>query len=179
MKNIVMRRRTEAAGGVQHRAHSRAHTGMRGVHELRTEAIVPRPLPEVFAFFAAAENLERITPPELRFRIITALPIRMGAGTLIDYRLNLFGVPFTWCTRITQWRPPFLFTDEQLKGPYHTWIHTHSFEEVDGGTLVRDVVRYRLPLFPFGEAALPLVRLQLGRIFGHRRRRLLELLGSP
>ena len=79
------------------------------MHVVRYEQFLPRPRDEVFAFFAAAENLERITPPELRFRIVTPLPVGMSAGTLIDYRLGLFGVPFGWRTRITEWRPAHMF----------------------------------------------------------------------
>ena len=150
----------------------------RGVHIVRYEQFLPRPRDEVFAFFAAAENLERITPPELRFRIVTPLPVGMSAGTLIDYRLGLFGVPFGWRTRITEWRPPHMFVDEQLEGPYREWVHTHTFVDVPGGTRVGDEVRYRLPLFPAGEVAWPVVRLQIERIFRYRKRRLTELLGA-
>lgn len=150
----------------------------RGEHVLTAETWIPRPRMEVFDFFAAAENLERITPPELNFRIRTPLPIRMERGVLIEYRLRLFGVPFRWRTRISHWDPGVGFVDEQLQGPYAVWVHTHRFRDADGGTLVSDEVRYRLPLFPLGEAAYPLVRLQLGRIFGFRARRLRELLGS-
>ena len=147
-------------------------------HKLTTEAFIPRPRSEVFAFFAAAENLERITPAELNFRIVSPLPIPMAAGTLIDYRLSLFGLPFRWQTLISRWEPDGCFVDEQLRGPYAKWVHTHTFREVDGGTLVTDMVCYRLPLFPLGELALPLVRLQLQRIFNHRTRRISELLGG-
>jgi ligand-binding SRPBCC domain-containing protein len=142
---------------------------------LKSEVLLPRPRDEVFAFFSAAENLQRITPPELRFRILTPLPIEMAVGTLIEYRLGLFGVSFPWRTRISAWDPPHSFTDEQLAGPYRQWIHTHSFHDAPSGTLVRDEVRYRLPLFPLGELTYPVVRLQLARIFGYRRRRLAEL----
>ena len=139
--------------------------------------LVPRPRAEVFDFFAAAENLERITPRELGFEIATPPPIEMAVGTLIEYRLRLFGVPFRWLTRISRWEPGVAFVDEQVKGPYALWVHTHTFRDAEGGTLVSDEVRYRLPLFPLGEAALPLVRLQLRRIFAYRSRRLGELLG--
>lgn len=155
-----------------------ASGGPRGVHVLGAETRIPLPREEVFGFFADAENLERITPPEMNFRIVTPTPVPMGTGALIDYRLRLFGVPFAWRTRIARWEPPSLFVDEQVEGPYAMWIHTHSFEEVEDGTRVRDEVRYRIPLYPLGELAYPLVRLQLARIFGFRRRRLGELLGG-
>lgn len=149
----------------------------RGEHVLSREIVIPRPRAEVFAFFAAAENLERITPPELRFHIVTPTPIRMAAGTVIDYRLRLFGVPFRWRTLITRWEPGVAFTDEQVRGPYAQWIHTHAFREAPGGgTLVTDEVRWRLPFFPLGEAAYPLVRHRLDRIFDYRAERLGEML---
>jgi ligand-binding SRPBCC domain-containing protein len=146
-------------------------------HVFRNETFIPRARAETFAFFAAAENLERITPPELRFEISSAVPIAMAAGTRIEYRLRLFGVPFAWSTLISTWEPGVVFVDEQLRGPYAQWIHTHRFYDAAGGTRVTDEVRYRLPLFPLGEVALPLVRRQIGRIFSYRAIRLKELLG--
>ncbi len=137
-------------------------------HELRTDFTLAVDRDRVFAFFAAAENLERITPPELRFRITTPLPIAMREGALIEYRLRLGGVPFGWTTRIAAWVPPERFVDTQLRGPYALWEHTHTFTAVPGGTRIQDVVRYRLPFGVLGRVVHPLVRAQLRRIFAYR-----------
>ena len=148
----------------------------RGVSRLETSSWFALPADNVFPFFAAAENLERITPPELAFRIVTPTPITVAEGTLIDYRLRLFGVPFGWQTRISVWEPPQRFVDEQLRGPYRSWTHLHTFESLDGGTRMTDRVTYSLPLRPFSAPVLPLVRRQLDRIFRYRARVIHEIL---
>ena len=114
-------------------------------YRLTTEAVLPATRHEVFDFFSDAFQLERITPPLLRFRVLTPAPIQIKAGTLIDYKLRVHGVPIKWKTEISTWDPPYSFTDRQLKGPYRLWEHLHTFEEVEDGTLMRDQVHYRVP----------------------------------
>lgn len=148
------------------------------LHVLEAVTTVPLPIETVFPFFAAAENLERITPPSLRFSILTPLPIEMRQGALIDYRLRLMGIPFGWKTEITRWDPPHEFVDEQLSGPYKVWRHRHRFRAIDGATEIEDRVEYALPFGPLGLVALPLVKLQLRGIFAHRQRVVRDLLLS-
>jgi len=125
---------------------------------------------EVFPFFADAHNLESITPPLLRFRVLTPDPIEMRVGTHIQYRLRLRGVPVNWHTTIQAWEPPHRFVDVQVRGPYALWHHTHTLEpDGSGHTIVRDHVRYAIGFGPLGEAAhRVLVRRDLDRIFAFR-----------
>jgi hypothetical protein len=143
---------------------------------LERRQVVPRTVEETFAFFASPANLEAITPPWLRFRIVSA-PVELEAGSRLRYRLRLFGVPVRWLTEITAWHPPRAFTDLQLAGPYPLWEHSHRFTAVEGGTEVYDVVRYRVPGGPLAPLVdRVLVSRWLGDIFDHRRDRLTELL---
>lgn len=134
---------------------------------------------EVFAFFADAANLDFLTPPELRFRIRSPQPITMGTGALIDYTIRLWGLPIRWRTRIAAWEPETGFVDVQLRGPYRSWVHTHRFIAVDGGTVIEDAVAYTLPLGRLSRLVAPLVRRQLERIFAYRRARIREAFAHP
>ena len=145
------------------------------VWELRTRIRLPRPRSEVFGFFADAGNLQAITPPWLHFRILSPQPIAMRAGARIDYKIRLHGIPVGWKTEITAWERPLRFVDEQLRGPYRLWVHEHTFQEIAGGTLAEDLVRYAVP----GGALvnLLLVERDLRTIFRYRQRKLQDTFG--
>lgn len=148
------------------------------IHELRREQVVDGTPGELFAFFADAFNLEALTPPLLRFRVVTPAPIEMGAGTFIQYRLRLHGVPVGWKTLIQAWEPPHRFVDVQVSGPYALWHHTHELEPAgDGRTRMRDTVRYAIGFGPLGELANRLlVRRDVEAIFDFRAREIPGLL---
>ena len=147
-------------------------------HTLRQEQWIARPLEEVFAFFAEARNLEKITPPWLGFQVLTPGPIRLAAGAQIRYRIGLHGMPVGWTTEIRLWEPPHRFVDVQLRGPYALWHHTHRFEAAEGGTRMIDTVRYRVGWGVLGRAINALVvRRDLERIFAYRRSQIAERFG--
>jgi uncharacterized protein (TIGR01777 family) len=145
-------------------------------HELLFEQWVPRPMDEVFAFFGDAQNLELLTPPHLRFKVLSSSTDSLQAGTLIDYKLQLHGIPFRWQSLIGEWNPSTHFSDTQMRGPYKKWHHTHTFIEQDGGTLMRDHALYRLPFGVLGDTvAYFFVKRDLEKIFSYRIDKVREL----
>ena len=142
-------------------------------YELRCSVVLPQTRERVFDFFSDAFRLEQVTPPWLNFKILTQAPIELRDGSLIDYQIRLHGIPLRWRTEISSWDPPYSFTDRQLRGPYKLWEHLHTFEEVDGGTVTTDCVRYKAIGGRFANWLM--VERDLRKIFEYRRQRMLEL----
>jgi len=141
--------------------------------------LVPLSVEDSFAFFADAYNLEALTPPWLRFRILTPRPIPMQEGATIEYVLTTHRLPVRWLTEIVEWEPGRRFVDRQVEGPFRFWQHTHAFEERQDGTMIRDTVLYRMPYGPLGAIAHRiLVERDLERVFDYRRDAVDRLLGG-
>ena len=147
------------------------------VEVFSAEQRIARPLSETFEFFSRAANLERITPPWLRFSILGSEPATVAAGTVIPYRLSLHGLPLIWVSQIEEFERDRLFVDRQLIGPYRLWHHRHEFRADGDHTLIRDEVRYQLPFGSLGAIAHRLfVRRDVERIFAYRRATIERLL---
>lgn len=144
----------------------------------RAEQFIGRPVDEVFAFFARAENLQRLTPEWLHFKILNIDPNPVRQGTLIRYRLRWRVFPIYWTTRITVWEPPHRFVDEQLKGPYRLWRHEHRFVPEGSGTRIHDEVQYLLPFGTLGRIVHRVqVRNDVESIFAYRRSAVTSVFG--
>lgn len=149
-------------------------------HELIFEQWVPRTVDEVFPFFSDARNLEKITPDFLKFNVLKVTPETLGEGTTIDYKLVLRGLPLRWRSVIEEWVPGKKFVDRQVKGPYALWHHTHEFEPARGGTLLRDRVRFAVPIGALGDVvAGGFVMSDVQKIFAYRHEKIEEMFGTP
>lgn len=141
------------------------------------EQFIPLPLENVFSFFSQAKNLEKISPPFLQFKVKSMSTQQIQKGTLIDYQLKVRGIPARWQSLITEWNPPHHFTDVQTQGPYGDWIHRHSFAAVPGGVLIKDEVKYNMPLGILGKwFGYHYVLREIRTIFDFRRKRIGDLL---
>jgi ligand-binding SRPBCC domain-containing protein len=141
------------------------------IHKLQRSQFVPRPRDEVFEFFSNPKNLEKLTPKELSFQILTPGFIPMHVGTVIDYSISLFGLPMRWTSLITRFKESHYFVDLQMRGPYAYWHHLHRFEVVPEGTLIEDEVHYQMPHGFLGEFIHQCyVKKQLEALFDHRER---------
>lgn len=138
----------------------------KGGSHYETRMRIEAPVEKVFKFFSDPMNLERITPPWLKFQILTQSPLNLEVGTKIDYKLKLRCFPIRWQSEIIEWDPPRRFVDLQTRGPYRSWIHTHRFVAAGSGTIIIDIVDYKV----LGGSLIDrlLVRRDLERIFSFR-----------
>jgi ligand-binding SRPBCC domain-containing protein len=153
------------------------------IHHFERQQMIAKPRSLVFQFFKNAGNLPRITPEFVQFTFLTPMPTEMRVGALIDYRLRMFHVPFTWRSRIDEYEPEVRFMDNQLEGPYEVWRHTHLFADVPAAsgeapsaTVMTDRIEYAVGMGPLGEVANGLfVRATIERVFDYRRRAIAAL----
>ena len=141
------------------------------IYTLESNQFINKPIEEVFQFFSKPENLSVITPAKLGFKILSPNPIKMEVGRLIDYNIYLMGIPIHWRTLITDYEPPNMFVDQQIKGPYAMWHHTHTFHKVKGGVEIKDRVVYSIPFGFLGRLLNYLwIKRDLNNIFLHRKK---------
>tara|TARA_B000000441_G_C21709195_1_gene331311 strand:- start:362 stop:832 length:471 start_codon:yes stop_codon:yes gene_type:complete len=139
------------------------------VYKLKFKQVINSSLDDVFSFFSNPENLSKITPEKLGFNILTPTPIKMKEGQLIDYSIKLLGKKIRWRTMITEYIPKVKFVDQQLKGPYSMWHHTHEFRDLDGKVEMTDEIYYVMPFGLLGRLVNFLfVSRDLNNIFKHR-----------
>ena len=146
-------------------------------YTLKKEQKISKNILDVFDFFSKPENLSIITPRKMGFKILTPNPIEMKDGAIIDYSIKILGIPVRWTTIIVKYSPPHLFVDQQLKGPYSFWHHTHTFKKInENETLIQDVVLYAIPFNFIGSIVHSLyIKRDLKNIFLYRAKKNKEI----
>ena len=148
------------------------------MYELYRELIVKTSREKAWNFIQNPKNLNKITPNDLSFEIISDIPDQMFEGMIVEYRVS---IPIIgkkeWVSELKHIVPGFSFVDEQKIGPYSLWYHYHGIEEVENGVKLIDKVSYQTPFGIFGKIAhLIFIRNTLERIFNHRNIAFRELL---
>ena len=139
---------------------------------------LPITLEEAWEFFSRPDNLAKVTPPDMKFRITNGVSGSViHEGMIITYAIAVIPVP--WTTEISRVVKNEMFEDRQIAGPFDLWQHRHLFRAIEGGVEMTDVIDYQLPLGPLGEFANALVvdRL-LDQLFRYRRRMIGDLFSS-
>ena len=91
------------------------------MHQLQRQQFIPAAIETVWDYFSTPRNLNELTPPELKFRILSEVPDTMYAGQLIEYRVSpLPGIWFPWLTEIRHVEPGLYFVDEQRRAAHLT-----------------------------------------------------------
>ncbi len=142
-------------------------------YRLKKSIWLAQPRAIIFDFFSNPRNLDRLTPAWLNFAILTPATSAIQQGSLLNYRLRIRGIPMRWQSEISIWDPPHRFVDRQTRGPYSLWVHEHTFEELDNGTVVGDNVEYAVPGGSLVQKFL--VAPDLERIFNYRHKILNDL----
>jgi ligand-binding SRPBCC domain-containing protein len=144
---------------------------------IQTEQLINADIDKVWDFFSNPENLNELTPPDLKFRIVSNIDRKMYQGQMIEYRVGILpGIWTKWLTEITHVRNKELFVDEQRIGPYKIWHHQHIFKEKENGVLMKDIVTYVVGYGFIGRIAnLLFIKRKLKTIFDYRYKKVDEI----
>ena len=129
-------------------------------------------------FIATPRNLNLITPPDLKFKILSEVPDVMYNGLQIRYEITipLFGRR-QWLTEISEVVPGESFVDMQIEGPYRHWRHFHHLLPTgNNASCMIDKIDYELPFGVIGDVTHSLfVKKQLNDIFNYREKALCDI----
>lgn len=150
-----------------------------GVYTLKACQKIPWDLEKAWDFLSDPANLNRITPPKMRFEITSPkLSGTVYPGMIITYRVSPFpGIRTNWVTEITHVKAGEYFVDEQRFGPYRMWHHEHLLRPASEGVEMEDIVTYKVPGGWIGRLFHQLfIRKQLMGIFSYREKALEKIL---
>ena len=152
-----------------------------GLYTLYAKQIVDKEIDFLWDFFSKPSNLNKLTPEDVEFKIISGKSDDFYAGKIISYKIKPFKlVTLNWITEISQVKEGSYFIDNQISGPYKMWHHEHHFKSNnDGTTEIIDKVKYKLPFYILGRISHKIfIKRKLINIFNFRQKKINELFNN-
>lgn len=142
------------------------------MHEYRTACSLDATPEEAFSWHMRPGALERLTPDWADATVVERTG-RIQDGGQVVLRLRRGPASFRWVLKHTAFEDGVLFRDEQVEGPFGSWVHTHRFSAQGSGCLIEDEVIWEAPLGVAGSLfPASLIENELDRLFRFRHARL-------
>lgn len=136
---------------------------------------LPCSLEEAFAFHTDIQNLPKLSPPDTHVQIQNEVT-SFEKGTRIVLKAQKGYRAMTWEVEVSEFNPPYSFTDVAIKSPFKSWSHTHSFFQKEGTTYMQDSIECTLPFGFIGKLFESYVKKELETMFAYRHKAIVELL---
>ena len=152
-----------------------------GLYTLYAKQIVDKEIDFLWDFFSKPSNLNKLTPEDVEFNIISGKSDDFYEGKIISYKIKPFKlVTLNWITEISKVKEGSYFIDNQIFGPYKMWHHEHHFKSNnDGTTEIIDKVKYKIPFYILGRISHKIfIKRKLIKIFNFRQKKINELLNN-
>jgi ligand-binding SRPBCC domain-containing protein len=150
------------------------------IYTIHTKHRFPISINTAWDFLSNPSNLKTITPPNMRFTIISGADRLIYPGQIIQYLVTpIPGIRTKWVTEITHVKNKKYFVDEQRFGPYSFWHHKHFIHPLTYGIELEDIVDYKIPFGFFGQLLhILFIKRRLNKIFRFRKEKLDQLFGQ-
>jgi ligand-binding SRPBCC domain-containing protein len=121
-------------------------------------------------------NIKQITPPDTNVEILD-ISLPLHKGSVVKIKATKFFIPQIWEVEIAEAIPDVVVEDRALKSPFALWVHKHKFEAIDASTSrLCDEIELKLPFGILGKLAMPLVLLDIKKMFAYRHKKTKEIL---
>ena len=150
------------------------------MYQLKDSVVLNISLDEAWDFFSRPVNLSRLTPDEMNLKVSQHNDHEIQEGVELEFEVApVMGISINWTSKITKVKKKEYFIDEQIKGPFAYWRHEHRFAPAKHGTIVTDILTYKMPFGGLGKLAQPiLVRKKIDALFEFRKSQLEEIFGT-
>ncbi len=133
------------------------------------ESLLPFPPSVVFSWHLKEGALDRMIPPWQKV-VVTQKGSPAEVGSQTHLSMHKGPVSTQWVARHVAFEKERYFTDEQIRGPFRFFKHTHSVEYEQEGSVWCDTIEFIPPWF----ISSNYVHKELQKMFHFRHRRLLE-----